>query len=92
MSIRSDMRAEALNRASHRCEWPGCELPGPLEMAHLAGLGMGGFPHRDHIDNVAILCKTHHDWLDGRLMPNSRRFENEDLLRAVLGRTWAGRR
>ena len=92
MSVRSLLRAQALERAGRRCEWPDCALPGPLEMAHLAGSGMGGSKYRDTISNVTILCKTHHDWLDGRLLPNSRRFENEDLLRAWLHREWAGRR
>jgi len=89
---RSELRTAALERASNRCEWPDCALPGPLEMAHLAASGMGGSKYRDTISNVTILCKTHHDWLDGRLLPNSRRFENEDLLRAWLHREWAGRR
>lgn len=61
-------------------------MPGKLEMAHLKGVGMGGSRHRDELDNVAILCQYHHDWLDGRMLPNGRRYENEQVLRAALRR------
>ncbi len=71
MSVRSELRAEALERAGHRCEWPKtCELPGPLETAHIMPSQMGGNPSRDTIDNVIMLCKQHHDWYDNReVMP-----------------------
>ena len=84
-----------MERAEGRCEWPDCALPGPLEMAHLAASGMGGSKYRDTIDNVAMLCSSgagHHQWLDGGFTPNSRRFDNEMILREVLHREWAGRR
>ena len=89
----SELREEAVFRAGGRCEFPGCEILRPkLEMAHLKGKGMGGSKFRDVIENVAILCRLHHDWLDGRLIANGRRFENEAILRAALDRQWEERR
>ncbi len=71
MSDRSELRAEAMERAGNRCEWPpSCDLPGRLEMAHILPSQLGGNPSRDRIDNVWMLCKTHHDWYDNRdIMP-----------------------
>ena len=92
MSDRSELRKMALIRAGWKCEFPGCTLPGELEMAHLKGSGAGGSKYRDVLDNLAMLCRTHHLWLDGGLMANSRRFENEQVLRAALGRPWEDRR
>jgi len=79
-----------MERAGHQCEFPECNLSGLgyLEMAHLKASGMGGSKHRDTLENVAILCKVHHDWLDGRITPNSRRFDNEQVLRTALDRPW----
>ena len=93
MTRRSELRAEALERAGGVCEFPLCDRR-DVEMAHLLGSGMGGSKYRDHIDNVAMLCKSagHHDWLDCRLTPNARRFENEQALRAILNRYWKDRR
>ena len=88
---RAELRDVALERADHRCEFPTCNNTS-LEMAHLKGSGMGGSKFRDVPENVAMLCHLHHDWLDGRITANVRRFENEILLRAALGRPWAGRR
>ena len=91
---RSELRAEAMERAGGVCEFPGCDRT-DLEMAHLKGSGMGGSKYRDTIDNVAMLCSSgvgHHQWLDGGFTPNSRRFDNEMILREVLHREWAGRR
>jgi hypothetical protein len=48
-------------------------------MAHVEPSRMGGSPARDILDNVRMLCKQHHDWLDGRPTPNMRQFENRDL-------------
>ena len=88
-----ELREQALERAGGRCEFPDCDLPRPrLELAHLHAKQMGGSKFRDVLDNVAILCTFHHDWLDGRLMPNGRRFENEAVLRWALIRHWEGRR
>ena len=94
MSVRSELRAEALERAGGVCEFPGCTST-VLEMAHLLGSQMGGSKHRDVLVNVAMLCGPfsfdHHGWLDGRIM-RGRRFDNETLLRAYLVREWTGRR
>jgi hypothetical protein len=61
-----------------------------LEMAHLKGKQMGGSKYRNVPENVAMLCQHHHNWLDGRTT-EQRRFDNEQALRAALGRQWAGR-
>ncbi len=94
MSARSELRDAAMERAEGRCEFPGCSVRRPtLQMAHLKGAGMGGSRYRDNIDNVAMLCaELHHPWLDGGIIPNARRFENEMILRAVLDRPWNERR
>ena len=94
MSVRSDLREAAMERAGGRCEFPSCATPMPrLEMAHLIGSGMGGSRYRDVLDNVAMLCaQLHHPWLDGGIIPNARRFENEMILRAYLDRPWDDRR
>ena len=89
---RIELRILAMERAGFQCEFPGCALTGRLEMAHLKGSGAGGSRYRDVPENVAILCQHHHDWLDGRKMPNMRRFENEAALRAILHREWPDRR
>ena len=94
MTDRKELRDAAMERAGGRCEFPGCSTPRPkLEMAHLLGSQMGGSKYRDVIDNVAMLCaQVHHPWLDGGIIPNARRFENEQVLRAVLDREWIERR
>ena len=89
---RSDLWNTANDRAGGRCEFPDCTLIGKVEMAHLAASGMGGSKYRDVPENVAMLCVLHHDWLDGRIVANARRFENEQLLRYALGRPWHSRR
>ncbi len=94
MSDLSDLRDAALERAGGRCEFPACSTPRPrLEMAHLLGKQMGGSKYRNVLDNVAMLCgQVHHPWLDGGIITNARRFENEQILRAVLDRQWNERR
>ena len=85
---RGELRQAALDRAGGRCQFPGCQLPPsvfPLEMAHLEATGMGGSPDRDRLDNVVILCSHHHDWLDCRITPNARRFENQTILASYVG-------
>ena len=93
---RGELRAAAMERAGGRCEFPNCHVPGTvgsvrLEMAHLLGSQAGGSKYRDVIENVAMLCVQHHDWLDGRTT-QYRRFDNEMILRAALSRQWVGRR
>ena len=80
---RAELRAQVIMRANFRCEWAGCESPGE-EMAHITGSGMGGDPKgtRDVLDNVAYLCKTHHDMLDGRVRMSL--WEVGELLRATI--------
>ena len=63
MSVRSELRAEALIRAGYKCEWPGCHETRWLEMSHIIPLGSGG---KDELDGVWILCKPCHDLYDGR--------------------------
>ena len=63
----SEIREEAMQRASGKCEWPYCNDNKWLELAHIQGIGMGGNPKRKFdINNVCILCKHHHDVYDGR--------------------------
>ena len=80
---RSELRAQVVARASGRCEWAGCESPGE-EMAHITGSGMGGDPKgiRDTLANCCLLCKTHHDMLDGRRRMSL--WEVGELLRATI--------
>jgi len=93
MMSRSELRDAAIERAGGKCEFPLCDYPRPkLELAHLKGSGMGGSRYRDDLQNVAVLCKPHHDWLDCRSTPNMRRFENEAVLRAAIDRPWTDRR
>jgi len=92
-STRAALREAAMERAGDVCEFPGC-MRTDLEMAHIAASGMGGSLYRDVIDNVAMLCgpEGHHDWLDCRITPNVRRWNNEMILRATLDRVWQERR
>ncbi len=64
MSVRSELRAAALERSEGQCEWPGDYHERRLELAHLVQLSQGG---PDLLDNTAILCKRCHDVLDSRL-------------------------
>lgn len=62
-----EMREVALKRANNSCEWAYCTDNKWLELAHIHGIGMGGSKKRKYdINNVAILCKHHHDIYDGR--------------------------
>lgn len=69
------------------CEWPGCEHRGPYEMAHVHGVGMGGRPSADTLENVALLCRFHHDLLDGRTT-RELRVEMAFLLAGYLAEGW----
>ena len=67
MSVKSELRAEALDRAGHNCEWPSPWHEGRLEMAHLVQSSQGG---ADLLSNVVMLCKRCHDVLDSRVSWN----------------------
>ena len=74
MSVRSDLRAVALERDGYRCAWPGCDHSEWLEMAHIWPIGMGGRQDDDTIGNVWMLCKWHHDLFDGRSPQRQREY------------------
>lgn len=77
------LRAHVVERAGAVCEWPHCQAP-HQQMAHLHHRGMGGNPAADRPDNVAMLCATHHDILDGRTALGTLRTTlNETLYRAI---------
>lgn len=80
------MRALALERAGNKCEWPKCNnFDQKLEMAHILGIGMGGRNKLEKYDinNVAMLCKLHHDIYDGRNISLSKK-EYRVLLKSFL--------
>ena len=79
------MRLIALERAGNKCEWPECiNYDQKLEMAHIHGIGMGGNPKRKYdINNVAMLCKLHHDIYDGRSISLAKK-EYRVLLKSYL--------
>lgn len=52
-------------------------------MGHLEGTGMGGRESADVLENVAMLCRFHHDLLDGRTHHGLRRAHGA-CLRAVI--------
>jgi len=80
----SELREQALERANYKCEWAYCTDNSWLELAHIQGIGMGGSKSRKYnIDNVAILCKHHHDVYDGRQGSGSK-FAYRELLTAYL--------
>lgn len=72
---RRELRNYVIERSGRLCEWPGNRIaPGAVlhfgeEMAHVHGTGMGGRASADEPGNVAWLCRTHHDLLDGRRNP-----------------------
>ena len=86
MTQLQDMREHALERANYKCEWADCDNTHiRLEMAHLVGIGMGG-RNKDtkyDINNVAMLCKQHHDIYDGRIQSLAKK-EYRKLLTAYL--------
>jgi hypothetical protein len=88
MSVESVLRAERIELDEGRCRWPGCEYEltswNPLELAHLAGKGMGGRPSANTIDNTVMLCKHHHRTYDGDMV-GDRKFETRVLFEAYLG-------
>jgi hypothetical protein len=70
----AELRVFARDRAYGICEWPECGDAG-AELAHLFGKGSGGRRSANEPDNVAYLCRSHHDVLDGR-----RRLKADDVL------------
>ena len=76
------LRDELVAMARGRCEWSGCHFPGE-HMAHLTHRRMGGSREANRIDNVAWLCRQHHDILDGRTVAGRGR-EVAELLRTVV--------
>jgi len=86
MESLSPLREEALKRAGGRCEWAYCNDNKWLELAHIQGIGMGGSKSRKFdINNVAILCKWHHDIYDGR-QSSGKSVAYRDLLKGFLKR------
>ena len=81
MSVRSELRASALERAGYQCEWPGSWHERRLELAHLVQRSQGG---DDTAVNTVILCGHHHDVLDNRASLKGRRTSIMELLDAYL--------
>jgi len=83
----ADLRAKTLER-DQGCRWPSCDrlidYANPLEMAHLHHRGMGGSIEVNTLGGVLILCRIHHDCLDGRTGLGTLRWELAELLRAVI--------
>lgn len=79
----SDLRDECFVRAGFVCEWPACNASASLQMAHIEGRKMGGSRTADRIDNVACLCRHHHDVFDGR-QPSGAKLAYRQLLAAYL--------
>ena len=79
---RSDLREFVIERSGGRCEWVGCPHRGE-EMAHLEGIKAGGRKSADEKENVAWLCRPHHDVLDGRTVAG-RKYAVRSLLRKTI--------
>ena len=62
---RESLRDQVIWRSRGGCEHPGCLATGS-QMAHIRGVGMGGRPSADTLDNAMWVCQFHHDVLDGR--------------------------
>ena len=87
----SEMREQALKRAGNVCEWAYCTDNKWLELAHIKGIGMGGSKSRKFdMNNVAILCKWHHDIYDGRQSSGHSK-AIRDLLQGFLKREYKGK-
>tara|TARA_B100001939_G_scaffold247136_1_gene214216 strand:+ start:206 stop:472 length:267 start_codon:yes stop_codon:yes gene_type:complete len=81
----TELREQALVRSNYQCEWANCTNNDWLELAHIIGIGMGGRNKEEKydIDNVAILCKLHHDIYDGRTISMAKK-EYRQLLKGYL--------
>lgn len=91
-----ELRSQALERDGG-CVWPGCDQNtkadyhesgrnyfdrlDDLQLAHLTHRGMGGSSQRNTLDNVVILCRRHHDCLDGRTGLGTLRIELNQMLK-----------
>jgi hypothetical protein len=85
-STASEMRdlRDAVVFRDQTCRWPSCSYrTEPLEMAHLQHRGMGGSKERNTLDNTILLCRIHHNCLDGRTGLGTLRYELNEMLRAV---------
>ena len=91
MDSLSELREIALKRAGNSCEWAYCVERNWLEMAHILGIGMGGRDKASKYDinNVAMLCKRHHDIYDGKTISGAKR-DYRDLLIGYLNRQRTG--
>lgn len=80
--MRSELRAQVLNTDGPSCAWAFCRSQGE-EMAHIHGIGMGGRASADTLENACLLCRSHHDLLDGR-SHHKLRYEMGELLRGYM--------
>jgi len=97
MAISKELYEAVMERAGGRCEIPWCVFPRPrLEVAHLKGKQAGGSKYRDVPENLIVLCRIHHDILDGVVdlmkATYSMRGEREEFYRAAVDRPWKDRR
>lgn len=79
-----ELRAIVLDRDGE-CVWPSTHHEGPLQLAHLTHRGMGGSKSRNTEDNAVIMCRLHHNCLDGRTGLGTLRYELNELLRHIAG-------
>lgn len=92
MTTRTQLR-QIVDEWAATCEWPSCDilafdsLGDGLQLAHIHGIGMGGRPSADTLGNVALLCRYHHDLLDGRTHAGLR-YAVGNLLAAHLATGW----
>lgn len=73
-----ELRRQLLRVQGARCAMPACSEPW-VDVAHIAGSGMGGRPSTYNLANVAGLCRSCHDTFDGRQMAG-----RQELLRRLL--------
>lgn len=81
------LRLQAFDR-DQGCRWPSCDravdYANPLEMAHLHHRGMGGSVEVNTLDEVVMLCRIHHNCLDGRTGLGILRRELNEMLKYVV--------
>lgn len=86
----AELREIVLER-DQGCRWPGCDLAvdgfaNRLELAHISHRGMGGNESKNTEDGAIMLCRTHHDCLDGRTGLGILRLELNKMLRVQIGK------